>query len=262
MFKLLAPMRRCLGVAAVFTLATAPTSLSAQSAAEHTALGDRDHVAMDAPSALRHYEEAIKTDPRTYDALWKASREAVDVGLYAQDESERNRLYSLAEQYGRRAVEVNTRDAEGHFQLARSLGRKALTLGKKDQVKYAGEVREQALAALAISPSDPGALHVMGMWNYNVLRLNGLVRFLAIRVLGGKTFESAKWEDAIRYMESSASLDPKVLVHHLDLARVYAARDNKEKAREQYEIVIKGPVTDYNDKHYQAEAAQEIKDVR
>ena len=131
MFKSPAPMRRCLGVAAVFTLATAPTSLSAQSAAEHTALGDRDHVAMDAPSALRHYEEAIKMDPRTYDALWKASREAVDVGLYAQDESERNRLYSLAEQYGRRAVEVNTRDAEGHFQLARSLGRKALTLGKK-----------------------------------------------------------------------------------------------------------------------------------
>ena len=43
---------------------------------------------------------------------------------------------------------------------------------------------------------------------------------------------------------------------------MYAARDNKEKAREQYEIVIKGPVTDYNDKHYQAEAAQEIKDVR
>lgn len=262
MDKSLAASRRFLAAAAVLAFASAPARLTAQGAVDHTGLGDKAHVAMDAPSALKHYEEALKVDPKNYDALCKAAREAVDVGLYAQDEDERNKLYSAAEQYAHRAVDANPKDAEGHFQLARALGRKALTLGKKDQVKYAGDVRTQALEALAINPNDAGALHVMGMWNYNVLRLNGLVRFLAIRVLGGKTFESAKWEDAQKFMESSASLDPKVLVHHLDLARVYAARENKEKAREQYEIVIKGPVTDYNDKHYQAEAAQEIKDVR
>lgn len=256
-----ATSRRCAAFAATLALSIAPSGLFAQSAGEHTAMGDRDHIAMDAPSALRHYEEAIKIDPKAYDALRKASREAVDVGLYAVDEQERNRLYSLAEQYARRAVEVNPRDAEGHSQLARALGRKALSLGKRDQVKYASEVRAQALEALAINPNDPAALHVMGMWNYNVLRLNGFVRFLAVRVLGGKTFDSAKWEDAQRYMEASVSVDPGVLVHHLDLARVYVARDNKEKAREQYNFVIKGVATDYNDKHHKAEAAEEIKDV-
>ncbi|MEP6621877.1 MAG: hypothetical protein ABJE47_21315 [bacterium] len=261
MFVSTATGRRLLTAATVCTLAMSPLRLAAQTAAERTALGDRDHAAMDAPSALHHYEEAIKLDPKAYDALCKATREAVDVGLYASDEQERNRLFSLAEQYARRAVEVNGQDAEGHFQLARALGRKALTLGKKDQVKYAGDVRTEALAALAINPNDPGAMHVMGMWNYNVLRLNGLVRFLAIRVLGGKTFESAKWDDAQKFMESATALDPKVLVHHLDLARVYAARDNKEKAREQYNFVIKGTATDYNDKHYKAEAAEELKDV-
>ena len=256
-----ATSRRCGAFAAALAFSIAPAGLSAQSAGEHVTMGDRDHVVMDAPAALRHYEEAIKIDPKAYDALCKASREAVDVGLYAGDEQERNRLYSLAEQYARHAVEVNSRDAEGHFQLARALGRKALSLGKRDQVKYAGDVRTQALEALAINPNDPGALHVMGMWNYNVLRLNGFVRFLAVRVLGGQTFDSAKWEDAQRYMEASVSFDPRLLVHHLDLARVYAARDNKEKAREQYNLVLKGVATDYNDKHYKAEAADEIKDV-
>jgi hypothetical protein len=43
---------------------------------------------------------------------------------------------------------------------------------------------------------------------------------------------------------------------------VYEARGNKEKAREQYEIVLKGPVSDFNDKKYQGEAAEEIKEVR
>jgi hypothetical protein len=51
-------------------------------------------------------------------------------------------------------------------------------------------------------------------------------------------------------------------VHHLDLARVYVARDKKEKAREQYEATIRGVATSFNDRKFQAEAAEEIRDVR
>jgi Tfp pilus assembly protein PilF len=72
-------------------------------------------------------------------------------------------------------------------------------------------------------------------------------------------FDSANWDDAQRYMEESVAIEPTRLVHHLDLARVYAARDNKEKAREQYDLTIRGTRTEYNDKHFQAEAAEEIK---
>jgi len=250
---------RALGVV---TIAIAPLPAIAQSAAEHIALGDREHAAANAPAALRHYEEAIKVDPRSYEGLWKASRDAVDVGLYNPDDKERERLYSVAEQYARRAVEVNPGDAAGHAELARALGRKALSLGKKEQVKYAGDVRNAALEALKLNPKNASALHIMGKWNYEVLRLSGLTRFMAKTFLGGKVFDSANWEDAQRYMEESVANDPNGLVHHLDLARVYEARGNKEKAREQYEAVLKGPVSDFNDKKYQAEAAEEIKEVR
>jgi tetratricopeptide (TPR) repeat protein len=250
---------RALGV---ITLAIAPLPLFAQSAAEHVAMGDREHAAMNAPAALRHYEEAVKADPRSFEGLWKASRDAVDVGEYNPDDKERERLYSVAELYARRAVEVNPADADGHAELARALGRKALSLGKKDQVKYAGDVRNAALEALRINPKNPAGLHVMGKWNYEVLRLSGITRFMAKTFLGGKVFDSANWDDAQRYMEESVANDPGRLVHHLDLARVYAARGHKEKAREQYEVVMKGPVGDFNDKKYQAEAAEEIKDVR
>jgi tetratricopeptide (TPR) repeat protein len=244
----------------VLVLAT-PAAAVAQSAADHVALGDRDHAAMNAPSALHHYEEAIKLEPKSYDALWKASREAVDVGEYAPP-AERDAAYTLAEQYARRAVEANPGDAEGHFNLSRALGRRALSLGKRDRVKYAGDVRTQALEALKFSPKHPGALHVMGMWNYNVMSLSGMTRFMAKTFLGGKVFDSANWNDAQRYMEESVAVDPGRLVHHLDLARVYAARDDKTKAAEQYELVIRGPRTEYNDKHYQSEAEAELKNLR
>ena len=251
--------RRLLPVAAALTLAMLPGRLAAQTVAEHIAMGDRAHAAMSAPAALKHYEEAVKLDPKSYEALWKATREAVDVGEYNDDEAERNRLYTEAEQYARRAVEANPSDAEGHFHLARALGRKALSLGKRDQVKYAGEVRAQALEALRLDPHAPGALHVMGMWNYNVMKLSGMTRFFAKQFLGGKVFDSANWDDAQRYMEESVKYEPNRLVHHLDLARVYAARGDTDRARAQYEATVKGPATEYNDRRYQAEAAEELR---
>ena len=262
MFVSFATSRRLLGAAVVVTLAAAPARLVAQSAAEHIALGDKDHAAMNAPGALHHYEEAIKADAKNYEALWKATREAADVGEFNPDDKERDRLYTLAEQYAHRAVEANPNDAEGHFNLARALGRKALSLGKRERVKYAGDVRTEALAALKLNPKHPGALHVMGMWNYNVMQLSGMTRFMAKTFLGGKVFDSANWDEAQKYMEESVAVEPSRLVHHLDLARVYKARDNKERARAEYEATIKGTPTEYNDKKYQSEAAEEIKDVR
>lgn len=252
--------RRALTVAAL-AIAALPALAVAQSAADHIAMGDRDHTAMNAPSALHHYVEAMKLEPRSYEALWKATREAVDVGEFAPP-AQRDSLYTEAEQYARRAVEANPGDAEGHFNLARALGRRALSLGKRDRVKYAGDVRTHALEALKLNPKHPGALHVMGMWNYNVMSLSGMTRFMAKTFLGGKVFDSANWNDAQRYMEESVAVDPGRLVHHLDLARVYVARDDKTKAAEQYELVIKGQRTEYNDKHYQSEAEAELKNLR
>ena len=254
--------RRLLAAAAIVGLGILTARAVAQSAAEHVAMGDREHAAMKAPAALQHYEAAIKADPTNYEALWKATREAVDVGEFDSSAEERGRMYTLAEQYARRAVEANPNDAEGHFHLARALGRKALSLGKKDQVKYAGDVRTQALEALRLDPKSAGAQHVMGMWNYNVMRLSGVTRFMAKTFLGGKIFDSANWEDAQRYMEQSVANEPERLVHHLDLARVYAARDMKDQARAQYQATINGKATEYNDKHYQDEASRELAELK
>jgi tetratricopeptide (TPR) repeat protein len=254
----LALLRRLIVPALVLA---SPAYATAQTAADHIALGDHDHAAMNAPSALHHYEEAVRAEPKSYDALWKAAREAVDVGEFAPP-AERDSLYTLAEQYARRAVEANPGDAEGHFNLARALGRRALSLGKRDRVKYAGDVRTHALEALKLNPKHPGALHIMGMWNYNVMSLSGMTRFMAKTFLGGKVFDSANWNDAQRYMEEAVATDPTRLVHRLDLARVYVARGDKTKAAEQYELVIRGPRTEYNDRHYQSEAEAERRGLR
>ena len=222
--------------------------------ANHIALGDKEYAAMNATAALQHYEAAIAEDPKNYEALWKASRSAVDLGSYENSDEKRGLWFRNAELYARRATEANPGDAEGHFNLARALGKNALTQGPKAKIKYATDVRAHALECLKANPKHAGCLHVMGMWNAEVMRLNGFTRMLAKNVLGGKVFGSANWTEARRYMEESVAAEPDRIVHHVDLAGVYRDMGEKAKARAEYQAAMKLPNRDFNDRHYKAEA--------
>ncbi|MEO7368339.1 MAG: hypothetical protein ABIZ36_10300, partial [Gemmatimonadaceae bacterium] len=239
--------------AAVFSILVATTS-SAQSPADLLSQGDREYAAMDAAAALTNYERALSSDPRSFAALWKASRSAVDLGSYAPDASKRSALFSSAEQYARRALSINPDNPEGHFALARALGKTALAQSPRGRVKYATEVRSQALECLRFDSKNAGCLHVMGMWNAEVMRLNGLTRLVAKNLLGGKIFGSASWKDARSYMESSVANDPDRIAHHLDLAGVYRDVGDKQRERAELEAVVRLPAADFNDHHYKDEA--------
>jgi len=226
----------------------------AQTAADHISLGDKEYVAMNAAAALQHYEEAIKLDSKNYEALWKASRSAVDLGSYERNDDKREAYFKEAELDARRAVEASPGDAEGHFNLARALGKNALTQGPRSRIKYAKDIRSEALECLKINPRHAGCLHVMGMWNAEVMRLNGFTRMLAKNFLGGKIFDTANWAEAKRYMEESVAAEPDRIVHHVDLAGVYRDTGDKAKAKAEWQVAMRLPNRDYNDRHYKAEA--------
>ena len=231
----------------------AAVTAHAQTAAEHVGAGDRDYVAMNAASALAHYEQAIKIDGSNYEALWKASRSAVDIGSGRAD-AKQTELFSRAEQYARKAVGLNPGGVEGHFSLARALGKTALTQSPKGRIKYATEIRNQALGCLRIDPKYAGCLHVMGMWNAEVMRLNGFTRMIAKNFLGGKVFGEASWAEAVRYMEASVASEPDRIVHRVDLAEVYLDVKEPVKAKAQAEAALRLPSTDVNDESYKAQA--------
>jgi tetratricopeptide (TPR) repeat protein len=247
---------RYLFAALIFCLGPA-TAATAQNAAEHIELGDRAYAAMDAPSALAHYEQSIASDP-SYEALWKASRSAIDIGSFAPDAARRDKLYASGEQYARRAIALNPQDDEGHFSLARALGKTALSQSPRGRIKYATEVRAEALECLKINPRHAGCLHVMGMWNAEVMRLSSLTRLIAKSLLGGGVFGTASWKEAVRYMEASVAAEPDRIVHRIDLAEVYDAMGDKDKARAERETALRLPILDVNDRYYKEQARNRV----
>jgi tetratricopeptide (TPR) repeat protein len=248
---------------AVGTLTLAPfvmvTPVSAQSAADYVAQGNAAYDARKVQDALADYDKALSIDPRNYEALWRASRAAVDLGEFDPNETQRNGLFKTAADRAQLAVQVNPGAADGHFAVARAIGRMAQTLGARDRVKYAGVVRDEALSCLKIEPQHAGCLHVMGVWNAEVMRLNGITRMIARNFLGGKVFGEASWDSARKYLEQATTADPSRIVHRLDLGRVYADMGLKPQARTEFDAVLSGGIVDYNDPHYKEQAAAALK---
>lgn len=254
-------MIRKLAIASLVAFAVTVPALSAgaQSATEWTARGNSAYDARNATEALADYDKALAADPNNYEALWRASRSQVDLAAAEPNEDRRSAMYKTAQELAARAVQVNPGGADGHFVEAEALGRMALTLGARDRVKYAGRVRDQAMECLKIEPAHPGCLHVMGVWNAEVMRLNGLTRMIARNFLGGQVFGEASWANARRYLEEAVAKEPRRIVHRLDLGKVYADMGLKSLAKTQFEAVLAGELIDYNDPRYKADAAEALK---
>jgi tetratricopeptide (TPR) repeat protein len=253
-------VRRRLVVLAL--MAWVPTA-RAQTAAEHIAVGDSLMAAFQPAEALPHYEAAIAADSVNADALAKAARTMADLGELEGDAAKKRTWFQDSERLARRAVAADSTSAEAFFHLARALGRNAQTMGVRDKVKYAIQIREHALTALRFQPEHAGALHVLGVWNAEIMRLSGFERFFARRFLGGGVFGKASWKDAVAYLERAVAVDPERLSHHLDLAEIYAETGEKAKARERFEFVVGATKqTDVQDARFKERAAAALQRLK
>ena len=206
----------------------------------------------DPRTALQHYQAALEQDSTNYAANWRGAMTLLTLGEQQPGgkNRERDSLYVQAVRYARRAVKANPSGADGHFALAASLGRESLTLGKKDRIRRAGEIRNEALRTLALNPKHDGAYHILGRWNAEIMRLSGFSRFFAKSFLGAGVFKEASWSKAIYNMEKAVELDPGRIYHHLELAEIYADQKRYNDARVQLHLVDSLPPRELMDSVY------------
>jgi tetratricopeptide (TPR) repeat protein len=241
----------------VLCLAAAPR-VAAQSADDHVAMGVAAMQAHDLRTGLAHYEAGLAVDSTSYEANWHAAMALLDLGEQIPDSvksPERDSLYARAESLARRAVAADSSRAEGHFALAAAVGRASLTMGKKDRIRRASVIRDEARAAVRLDPRHDGAYHILGRWHAEIMRLSGFSRFFARSFLGAGIFKEASWDSATANLEKAVELDPGRIYHRLELAAVYADRKRYDDARAQLAEAAALPQRELRDSAYKADAA-------
>jgi tetratricopeptide (TPR) repeat protein len=253
---------RLLPAALLAVLLTAPAA--AQSVPDLVTKGVTAFDARDPVAALKDYQAALAIDSTSYEANWRASVAAVDIGKQTPDsipDPARDSLYRLAERYATRAVAANPDGADGYFALANAIGRTSLTLGKKARVQRATEIRVAALKAIELNPRQDGAFHVMGRWNAEIMRLSSIERFFAKSFLGGAVFSQASWDNAVAYMKKAIAIRPEFIYHHYDLALIFIDTKQWAYARQQLEAIPPLPLIDVMDPVWKKEAASLLQSI-
>lgn len=251
-------LARILACLACCAAAVRPAPAAAQNAADHVVMGAAALQAHDLRTGLAHFEAGLAADSTSYEGNWRAAMALLDLGEQIPDSvksPERDSLYARAESLARRAVAADSTRAEGHFALAAAVGRASLTMGKKERIRRAAVIRDEARRALAIDSTYDGAYHVLGRWHAEIMRLSGFSRFFAKSFLGAGIFKEASWDSATANLEKAVALDPGRIYHRLELAEVYADRKRYDEARGQLAEVASLPPRELRDTVYQRQAA-------
>jgi tetratricopeptide (TPR) repeat protein len=258
-------MRGVVSVVLSLALASAASGQAPLTDKEHIALGDSAYAALAPAQALQHYRAVLAHDSTNYQALWKASREIVDIAKQMDekgDKKQRDSLYEVGRTYAEAAVRANPNGADGHFMIAQALGRLSRTRGGKERVRFAQIIYDEANKAIALDSTQDGAYHVLGAWHEEVMLLSGIQKFFAKALFGAGFLDKGNWADAQRYLERAVALAPKNIFHRYELAGVYIDVGKYSKAREQLSTLETLPIADVLDHQYQKEAKQLLEDIK
>lgn len=245
--------------AAVFWMALGACPLAAQDGNGRGALMAKgiSAGAMQPREAAEAFAAVLALDSLDAEAHWRLAIALADLGKRTPDDRKdpvRDSLYRAAEQHARRAVELAPDDADARFALAFAVGKAALTKGRRERVKYAIEIREQALRALELNPRQDGALHVLGRWHAEIERLSNIEEFFAKRFLGAKVFGEASWEQASASLERAIEIRPDYVYHRLGYAEILVDMKRFADARAQLDAIPGLPDTDAMDPEWRRQA--------
>ncbi len=233
----------------------------AQSAQEWIQKGDEAYAKLDNNAALQAYQKAMEQEPNNYEALWKLSRAYVDVGETLKDKDQRRNYYQKAEQYARKAIEVNPNGSKGHLYLSIALGRVALDASPKERIRLSKEIKAEVDKALQLDPNDDIAWHVLARWHRKLATLSWIEKKFANIFLGGVPKE-ASLEKAVEAFQKAIALNPDHINHHLELAITYEKMGEKAKAIAEYKKVLELPVKDADDPEHKAYARERLEDLQ
>lgn len=175
--------------------------------------------------AIVLWEEALKEDPASYEALWKLTRGYYWLGNHSPEEAQLE-FFTKGKNYGQEATKLYPDRWEAHYWLGVCLGRYGETKGVLKTLFLIKPIKKEMETVLRFNPDHAGAHHVLGV---------------LYRKAPGKPLSLGNKKKALQFARKAVELDPQSLKYKVGLAEAYLALDKKEEARTTLEETLSMP---------------------
>jgi tetratricopeptide (TPR) repeat protein len=221
--------------------------------------GDVHDTRFEFDKALEFYLPAEKLQPRNTKLLVKISRQyALRMNDFSNKEA---RIASCRKglAYAERAVASSPDDCEANLSLAICLGKLTPYLGARESVEASRRIKIAAEKAVKADPKNDLAWQLLGRWHQELANIGIATRALAKVIYGG--LPAASNEEAVKCFQKAIALNPKRLLHVVELGRTYAMMGQEENARKYLKQGLAMAETDKDDPETKARARASLADV-
>ncbi len=212
-------------------LAALPVVARAQPVGDAVIEADALYFAGHPVEAYELLKVHLEMHPADYEALWRAARAAVVVGIVREGITAQNEWLDPAIVLGDRAVAERPDGLDGLYWRGAAEGRRALNAGNNYAADLVQRVYDDAHAILAADSLHGGAHNLLGRVSYEVMDLPRVSRFLARRLVGNRALQESSWDSAELHLRRAVELWPENVLFQLDLGQLYQRRGREEEAR-------------------------------
>ena len=206
-------------------------------------------------------EEHLEANPHDYEALWRAARSAVVLGVAEEGIRQQNGWLDPAIVLGDRAVSERTDGIDGIYWRGAAAGRRAMNAGPGYGADLAQRVYDDAHAILVLDPSHGGAHNLLGKLNYEIMSLSRIERFIGRTFVRKQALRDSSWEAAEEHLRVAAESWPDFVLFQFDLAQLHRKRGRGDEARSTLRHVTEMVPLHPSDASFQDEARRYLEEL-
>jgi tetratricopeptide (TPR) repeat protein len=240
----------CLWLSATFVRATELvfTNLIAQ--------GELAEQKSNVTAALKFYVAADRITSTNCADLCLLARRYCDLMYLASTPDIQKNLAERALDCSLRAVKADAKNATAHLCVAVTYAKNFPYTDNATMVKWSKAIKSECEIAIALDPKQDIGYYLLGRWHFGVANMNFFLKTLVKVVYGG--LPTASNAEAIQYFQKAIELNPNRVIHHFELAKVYAATGEKKRARAELVKCRALKPVDRDDLDAQGDAAKQL----